>query len=78
MPKNLLNLSGGFPNVNTFPFEEVRLRLKDGSKIIIEGELLDEALQYQISAGYFLIKSFLNLIILRESETRINSGSQNW
>ncbi|XP_054284371.1 kynurenine/alpha-aminoadipate aminotransferase, mitochondrial-like isoform X2 [Macrosteles quadrilineatus] len=52
MPPHTIKFAVGVPNVNTFPFQEVSVRLKDGSSYNIDGEDLEAALQYMPSSGH--------------------------
>lgn len=51
MPPHTISFAVGVPNVNTFPFEEVSLKLKDGSDFKLQGKDLEIALQYVPSSG---------------------------
>uniref|UniRef100_T1H8P7 Aminotran_1_2 domain-containing protein n=1 Tax=Rhodnius prolixus TaxID=13249 RepID=T1H8P7_RHOPR len=52
MPPETISFAVGVPNVNTFPFEEINIKLKDGNTIVIKGKDLGTALQYLPSRGY--------------------------
>uniref|UniRef100_A0A0V0GD31 Putative kynurenine/alpha-aminoadipate aminotransferase n=1 Tax=Triatoma dimidiata TaxID=72491 RepID=A0A0V0GD31_TRIDM len=52
MPPETISFAVGVPNVNTFPFEEINVKLKDGKSIVIGGKDLSTALQYLPSRGF--------------------------
>ncbi|XP_033324065.2 kynurenine/alpha-aminoadipate aminotransferase, mitochondrial [Megalopta genalis] len=49
---NGITLANGMPNTETFPFEEISVKYKDGSRVMLVGEELGWALQYGPSQGY--------------------------
>ena len=49
--KNAVNLANGMPNAMTFPFEEISVTYKGGTKIKLTGEELSWSLQYGPSQG---------------------------
>ncbi|XP_076283098.1 kynurenine/alpha-aminoadipate aminotransferase, mitochondrial [Lasioglossum baleicum] len=49
---NGISLANGMPNTKTFPFKEISVSYKDGSKINLTGEELGWSLQYGPSQGY--------------------------
>jgi kynurenine/2-aminoadipate aminotransferase len=51
MPPHTIKFAVGVPNVNTFPFKEINVKLKDGTGYNIDGEDLEAALQYMPSSG---------------------------
>lgn len=51
MPSTMITFAGGVPNEDTFPFQNISVKLKDGSKFSIKGAKLSEALQYMPSDG---------------------------
>ena len=57
-PKDIhfINMATGLPNVTTFPFESIKVRMNDGNDIEIDGKLLDTALQYSSSDGYLPLR----------------------
>lgn len=50
--KNAISLANGMPNATTFPFEEISVTYKGGTKIKLTGEELSSSLQYAPSQGY--------------------------
>lgn len=51
-PCQVISLAEGMPNEETFPFQEITLKLIDGSSFTLEGDELGAALQYIPSQGY--------------------------
>ena len=49
--KDALTLANGMPNAMTFPFEEISVMYRDGTKIKLIGEELSWSLQYAPSQG---------------------------
>jgi hypothetical protein len=64
-PPGTVYFAGGMPDGATFPFLSISIDLKDGSTMKIDGKLLETALQYQSSAGYFLLIIFLFFTIFK-------------
>jgi hypothetical protein len=65
-------LAGGIPNGSTFPFKNITIDLKDGSSFKVDGKLLESALQYQPSPGYFNIfkpKKEVNILSPNQSDS---------
>eukprot|EP00096_Caligus_rogercresseyi_P015189 TRINITY_DN7630_c0_g1_i1.p1 TRINITY_DN7630_c0_g1~~TRINITY_DN7630_c0_g1_i1.p1 ORF type:complete len:360 (-),score=103.33 TRINITY_DN7630_c0_g1_i1:226-1305(-) len=50
-PKTIIPLSAGQPNSTLFPFTKMTLDIKGGSQIVISGDQLHRALQYQPTDG---------------------------
>lgn len=50
--ENGISLSNGMPNTATFPFEEIAVTYKDGTKVRLVGDDLAWSLQYGPSQGY--------------------------
>ncbi|KAK6637666.1 hypothetical protein RUM44_008088 [Polyplax serrata] len=48
----MISLAGGLPNTTTFPFEEIAIRLNDGSCITLKERILHDSLQYIPTQGY--------------------------
>ncbi|VVC44502.1 Hypothetical protein CINCED_3A019470 [Cinara cedri] len=72
LPSHSIKLGVGVPNVETFPFQNISVKLTTGENIQIQGDELSEALQYLPSKGY---KPLLN--VLEEIQDCFH-GSQNW
>lgn len=49
--KNGISLANGMPNTKMFPFEEISVTYKSGTKIILTGDDLAWSLQYGPSQG---------------------------
>ncbi|KAL0273265.1 UNVERIFIED_CONTAM: hypothetical protein PYX00_005976 [Menopon gallinae] len=47
-----ISFAGGLPHPLTFPFQELSVRLTDGTNISLEGKPLQDSLQYIPSQGY--------------------------
>lgn len=50
--KNAISLANGMPNAKMFPFKEISVIYKDGTKVKLIGEELSWSLQYGPSQGY--------------------------
>ncbi|KAK9497125.1 hypothetical protein O3M35_004501 [Rhynocoris fuscipes] len=72
MPAETISFAVGVPNVNTFPFQEVHIKLKDGNSIILEGTDLSTALQYLPSRGFTALIAWL-----RKLQDRVH-GEIDW
>ena len=48
----MISLLAGKPNASTFPFESFSISLKDGNRLTIDKQDLEEALQYGPTAGH--------------------------
>lgn len=55
LPEGKVNLGLGFPNAETFPLENIKLSFKNGTLITLEGDTLNLAMQYGVSAGFVFI-----------------------
>ncbi|KAG0165519.1 hypothetical protein DFQ28_008624 [Apophysomyces sp. BC1034] len=49
--KDIISLSAGQPNSETFPFESMTLKLKNGDSITVDPELFKRALSYDLTSG---------------------------
>ena len=49
--KNAISLANGMPNAKMFPFKEISVIYKDGTKVKLIGEELSWSLQYGPSQG---------------------------
>ncbi|XP_077303027.1 kynurenine/alpha-aminoadipate aminotransferase, mitochondrial-like isoform X2 [Arctopsyche grandis] len=70
--KNLISLAEGMPNEKVFPFKEINILLKDGTKLDLINKELDIALQYIPSQGYPKL-----LTNLKEFQKKIHNPP-NW
>ncbi|XP_046686191.1 kynurenine/alpha-aminoadipate aminotransferase, mitochondrial-like [Homalodisca vitripennis] len=72
LPPQGITFGVGVPNVQTFPFQEISVKLKNGSSYKIDGKDLEIALQYLPSLGYPpLLKQ------LQDLQDKIH-GPQDW
>uniref|UniRef100_A0A1B6D250 Aminotransferase class I/classII large domain-containing protein n=1 Tax=Clastoptera arizonana TaxID=38151 RepID=A0A1B6D250_9HEMI len=72
MSKPPISFGVGVPNVSTFPFEKMKIKLKNGSTFSIEDDELKTALQYLPSQGYG------PLILQLKDIQDYTHGTQNW
>lgn len=49
--KNAISLANGMPNAKIFPFKEISVTYKNGTKVKLVGEELSWSLQYGPSQG---------------------------
>ena len=56
---DMISLGGGYPNPDTFIFEKVNVKFKDGQEIVIDGDQLKNAAQYGPSDAYAELKKEL-------------------
>jgi len=66
--EGVISLGGGNPNHDTFPFESVSVRLKDGSVVELDNSKLYEGLEYAPSPG---VPSFVAW--LKQHQTRVHA-----
>lgn len=62
----MISLSGGHPNPLTFPYSALTLELRDGTRIDLRGDELDDSLQYGSSYGMPALVRELTLLQQRE------------
>ncbi|CAK9813955.1 Kynurenine/alpha-aminoadipate aminotransferase, mitochondrial [Anthophora quadrimaculata] len=55
LSQNAINLANGMPNTKTFPFEEISVTFKSGTKVKLTGDELTWSLQYGPSQGHTLL-----------------------
>ncbi|XP_050430915.1 kynurenine/alpha-aminoadipate aminotransferase, mitochondrial-like [Adelges cooleyi] len=72
MSKGSINLAGGFPDVQTFPFQEFSFKLRTGEHVRLADKELAVALQYLPTLGYGNL-----LTKLKEIQNRFH-GPQDW
>lgn len=84
-PKEAISLAEGMPNEVTFPFESIKVSLKDGSAFTLKGPSIGAALQYIPTQGYpplvKTLKEFTQHVhqppTWENSELLITNGSQD-
>lgn len=62
LPPETISLAVGFPNVDTFPINEITISLTDGTKIALRQKSVKEALQYLPSIGYSPLIELLKML----------------
>lgn len=67
-----ISLAVGMPNVNTFPFQEMEVRLKSGETLTLKGKEMEAALQYMPSKGYAPLSEKLKELVDKAH------GPQDW
>lgn len=55
----MISLAGGLPNSNTFPYESLTCKLKDGTSFEIDEKDLNDALQYHATKGLPKLYNYL-------------------
>lgn len=82
----MLSLGAGNPNPDAFPFESAVFKLKDGSSIPIDADLMRDGLQYGPSSGLAPLLSWIRRTIISEHnpsrkesewEIAVTTGSQD-
>ena len=58
-----IQLSGGLPHPTVFPFSEFSFTLKTGETIKVDGDELNEFLQYGYSSGHHLLLKQIDRIV---------------
>ncbi|KAE8748386.1 hypothetical protein FOCC_FOCC004818 [Frankliniella occidentalis] len=71
-PQGTISFATGMPNPSTFPFSEIKVKLKTGEEYTVKGKDLDNALQYQPSTGYAELREILQEFIDQDH------GKQDW
>ncbi|XP_033736617.1 kynurenine/alpha-aminoadipate aminotransferase, mitochondrial-like [Pecten maximus] len=59
-PKSLISMAGGMPNVETFPFTEATITLKNGSKLHLDQTAMNKSLQYSATSGLPMLHQWVS------------------